>query len=471
VTAGTWRLLLLAGLCAAASLHLAGLAWGYARDVLQLDLSAYVTAGEALARGLDPYRNHPDQVPPVWDGKSEYRHSRFLYPPLVAVLFRPLAALPYSVAKGLFTLLSLAALVDSTLLLWRELRFRSPERLLVLLALLASAFPVRTLLERGQVDAFTLLLLVFTFRPALQGRTPGIASGMLLALATLLKLNAVYLALFFALRRWWRALLGLVLGGTVLLAVGAGVHGPEPLSRYATEELPRISRYGESGNPAMRLDDETLNRLRGDVPEGFGRKDGRLYRVEAEGFAANASGARFLAHVLAFRRPRAALAPLSFAILGSSLLFTAWAVRGRPLSAGAEELAFFAMALTAVLLAGPLTWVMNVVWLVAGGVFLAVAAPGAARPQRWLLAGVALGLTLAWIPDQHALALLGGVAPLLGDVKYVVAETLVLLSVGAWLRTRVTVRTRCREQSSGADGRAVASREPLPPNPVPGKDH
>lgn len=437
MTAGTWRCFLLAGLCAAASLRLAGLAWSYTRDVLQLDLAAYVTAGEAVAHGLDPYRTHPDHAPPVWDGKSAYRHSRFLYPPLVAVLFRPLAALPYSVAKRLFTLLSLAALLGATLLLWRETLARAPDRLLLLLALLASAFPVLTLLERGQVDAFTLLLLVLAFRPALQGRAPGVVSGMLLALATLLKLNAAYLALFFALRRFWRGLLGLAIGGTALLALGALVHGPERLVTYATEELPRISRYGEGGTPAMRLDEETLGRLRGEVPEGFARKDDRTYRVEALGFAANASGARSLAHLLEFRRPRAALAPLSLAILGASLLFTAWAIRGRPPSAGPEELAFFAMALAAVLLAGPLTWVMNVVWLVAGGVLLAVAAPGAGLHERWALAGLALGLTLAWVPDQYALApLLGGAAPSLGDVKYVVAEALVLLSIGVWLRTR-----------------------------------
>lgn len=437
MTTGTWRRLLLAGFCVAASLRLAGLAWGYTRDVLQLDLAAYVTAGEAVAHGLDPYRTHPDHVPPVWDGTSTYRHSRFLYPPLVAVFCRPLAALPYSVAKGLFTLLSLAALVGATLLLWRETHARAPDRLLLLLAFLASAFPVRTLLERGQVDAFTLLLLVLAFLPALQGRTPGVVSGVLLALATLVKLNAAYLALFFALRRWWRALLGFVLGGTVLLAAGALVHGPEPLVRYATEELPRIARYGEGGSPALRLDEEVLGRLRGRVSEGYVRKDGRLYRVEAMGFAANASGARSLAHLLGFQRPRAALAPLSLAILGAFLLFTAGAIQGRPLSPGPQELAFFAMALATVLLAGPLTWVMNVVWLVAGGVLLAAVAPGTCRRERWSLAGLALGLALASVPDPHALApLLGGPASSLGDVKYVVAELLVLLSTGAWLRAR-----------------------------------
>jgi len=45
----------------------------------------------------------------LWDGLALFRHSRFLYPPLVADLFRPLAALRYQTAKLLFTLAMLGA--------------------------------------------------------------------------------------------------------------------------------------------------------------------------------------------------------------------------------------------------------------------------------------------------------------------------------------------------------------------------
>ena len=55
-----------------------------ARDSLQMDFSAYYTAGEALSVGLSPYVTHVSTDPVIWDGQGRYRHSRFLYPPLVA---------------------------------------------------------------------------------------------------------------------------------------------------------------------------------------------------------------------------------------------------------------------------------------------------------------------------------------------------------------------------------------------------
>ncbi|HEX4403719.1 MAG TPA: hypothetical protein VH560_02755 [Polyangia bacterium] len=43
-------------------------------------------------------RSLRDQVgvsaPELWDGVAVFTHSRFLYPPIVAELFRPFAALP-----------------------------------------------------------------------------------------------------------------------------------------------------------------------------------------------------------------------------------------------------------------------------------------------------------------------------------------------------------------------------------------
>jgi hypothetical protein len=454
------RFLLLVVLCAAAGLRLCVLARQFAVEVLQLDFAAYFTAGEAVRLGLDPYRNHPDHVPTVWDGTSAHTHSRFLYPPLVARLFSLAAAVPYAPAKAVFTTLSLGALLAATLMLWRAIprtawgpdspggapslpregvsrsdRTRT-ERLLVLLTLLFTAYPVLLLLERGQVDGFTLLLLVLAFRPAIEGRVPGIVSGALVAVATLLKLNAAYFVAFFVLRRFWRGVLGFAAGGAAILALSLLLDGPAVLHRYLTVELPRISRYGEAGTPASRLPEEALARLRGDAPPGYVHRDGRLYRLEGIGFAANASGARVLAQASGLRRPRAALTTLSVILLLGSLGLAAWATRQRAPAAGYEELAFFALALSAVLLAGPLTWAMNVVWLAAGGVLLASAWPASPALERRALGVLALGLLLAWMPDQYAFGLAS--PPEIGDQKYVAAELLVLLGAGAWLRARTT---------------------------------
>jgi membrane associated rhomboid family serine protease len=88
------------------------------------------------------------------------------------------------------------------------------------------------------------------------------------------------------------------------------------------------------------------------------------------------------------------------------------------------------------MLSGPLTWVMNVVWLIPLGV-LVVKRLRRKRPRREsiALAVIAVGLLMAAVPDDHAFPLLfpaeGAGAPAgtmasLFDAKYVVAEVVVL---------------------------------------------
>src|SRR5262245_28730282 len=87
-----------------------GVAAWLARASAQQDFAAYFVAGAARRATLDPYVNHagaPARAA-LWDGVAVFAHSRFLYPPLVAELFRPLAALPYAAAKALFTAASVA---------------------------------------------------------------------------------------------------------------------------------------------------------------------------------------------------------------------------------------------------------------------------------------------------------------------------------------------------------------------------
>jgi hypothetical protein len=428
------RRIVLVLLCAVTGLRLAWLAGGHCLEALQLDLAAYVTAGEAVGRGVDPYRTHPDRTPPVWDGKAEFTHSRFLYPPLVARLFRPAAAMPYLAAKTVFTALSFLALLAATLLLWRAAHpAPAGEALLLLLSLLFTAYPVLLLLERGQVDGFTFLLLVMAFRPALSGRVPGPGSGALLALATLLKLNVAAIALFFCVRRWWRGLVGFALGVAALVAASAILDGPRALSAYLTQELPRIARHGEGGAPAMRLPAETLARLRAGAPEGHAWRDGRLYRLEGVGFAANASAARVINRILRDSGRRSRAAPFTLLILAASLALAVAAVSAGPPGAPAGELAFLSLVLSSVLLAGPFTWAMNAVWLLAAGVLLATLPRPWRGVERIAVAATAAGLLLAWIPDQYAAPWLYGARPGLGDYKYVASELLVLLGASGLL--------------------------------------
>jgi hypothetical protein len=192
----------------------------------------------------------------------------------------------------------------------------------------------------------------------------------------------------------------------------------------------------------MRLPEETLARLKGSAPEGHAWRDGRLYRLEGVGFAANASGARVLARAVPGSGRRARVAPLSLLLLAAGLsLAMVGTRRGRP-AAPSGELAFLSLVLCSVLLAGPLTWAMNTVWLLTAGVLLTSLPRPLRVVERTAVAGTVVGLFLAWMPDQYAAPWLFGGRPGLGDYKYVAAELLVLLGACA-------LTSRGRHASSG----------------------
>ena len=106
-----------AAVAAAVATACAAGAW-FTQHSLQQDFAAYWIAGTARRLSLDPYLSHVGSAnaPTLWDGVALFRHSRFLYPPLVADLFRPLASLPYATAKALFTATMLAAWLGAGLL-------------------------------------------------------------------------------------------------------------------------------------------------------------------------------------------------------------------------------------------------------------------------------------------------------------------------------------------------------------------
>ncbi len=140
-------------------------AW-FALRSLQQDFAAYWIAATARRLGLDPYVNHVGSAnaPTLWDGVALFRHSRFLYPPLVADLFRPLAALPYLAAKGLFTAAMLGAWIGAGLLVVRRGESAAWRERTIFFLASALFFPFYRHLERGQIDLLILLLLAIAWR-------------------------------------------------------------------------------------------------------------------------------------------------------------------------------------------------------------------------------------------------------------------------------------------------------------------
>jgi hypothetical protein len=104
------------------------------------DVRAYYEAGARLNRGE-----------PLYDGSAGAPGGLYLYPPLIAVLFRPLALLPFAVAAGVWEVVVVAA----TWLTLRRIGVGSRTRLAVALL----AVPLAWALAIGQAEPIVTLFL------------------------------------------------------------------------------------------------------------------------------------------------------------------------------------------------------------------------------------------------------------------------------------------------------------------------
>lgn len=141
-----------------------------------VDVEAYYEAGRRLNEGLPLYPTDADT-----NAADYYR-----YPPLLAILFRPLALLPYPVAVAAWMTVLLVALAATI----RHLGARRPATWLVLAIL---GRPFGWALAVGQAQVLVTLLLA-------------LGSPLGLALATNLKIFPAIAALWWIGRRDWRQL-------------------------------------------------------------------------------------------------------------------------------------------------------------------------------------------------------------------------------------------------------------------------
>lgn len=405
------------------------------KESLQMDFAAFYTAGEALNQGLSPYVNYASRNPPIWDGVSIFQHSRFLYPPLAAIPFRLVALLPYSIAKYLWMLFNLFCVGCSLFLVMEMLCLKRQTEWLLVLALFTSTYyPLLTLLERGQIDGVTLLLITLATRlMVIENNTnANFIAGILWAIAALLKLHCTYIAPFFLIRRKWTSISGYILGilSILLLSLLAEPH----LSLEYLRELPRIAQFGEGGNDSMRLPPEVIQTLRALLQEGYTQKGGTVYRYESFHFISNASLVRSTAAVLWKRGINVHPSVLSALFLGffSGILWIWQIYRRIPQKLDVfTEVIYWQSAWVIILLSAPLTWVMNTVWLlpIAGSLLCGfiMRSKSSSKIRDFALVICTIGLFIAWIPDCILFTFLGPTR--LINAKYLFSEILVLVSL------------------------------------------
>lgn len=422
-------------------LRLTGFIMRFAGESLQMDFAAFYTAGEALNAGLSPYRTHLEHEPPLWDGVNNFLTSRFLYPPLVATLFQPWALLDYATAKVLWMLLSLGCLVGSILLVGRRFVLPQQRTMILLFGLLAANyFPLLTYLERGQIDAINLLLLTLAILLLLSTqRWQQVGAGLLIALATLFKLQCIYFVPFLFWRRLWWAVVGYGIGGVALLMLSLWLNGATALSTYLQVELPRISAYGDLGPPDQWMDRSDWQALHAGVPEGYTIKDGQTYLPESFFFTKNATAVRNLHSVWQKTLGPIEQSTVSLVVFGVTFgLLLLWerTLPNRALKWTRERHFFYwQIILLVILLTGPMTWIMNLIWLLPLTLALMTQTSRVTTVGPSIALGVALfAIVITALPDIHASPLLVPFASESLRWHYVFAELLLLVALLGYLR-------------------------------------
>jgi hypothetical protein len=160
--------------------------------------------------------------------------TQYIYPPLWAALFGPLAKAvgPLAFFNGAVVCLSLALALAALAVI----RLVPPERLppvraaLLAIAVMQIGFPFEYALWLLQIQVVLVALVLWSAERALAGRE--ISAGMLLAVAAAIKLTPALLILAFAACGLWRAVLSFTIAGAVLLGASLALAGLEAHMLY-----------------------------------------------------------------------------------------------------------------------------------------------------------------------------------------------------------------------------------------------
>lgn len=206
----------------------------FERGVVPGDAFVYLAAGERLNAGHPLYALMPGDRPS--DVNPPYWRIPLVSPPLIAVLWRPLA-LVGDAAPYLWWTLQVAALVSAVAMLLRGRSVITATALLILSVPFVYEFSV------GNVNSFILLALVVGWRAFAAGRPATIAA--LATIAAALKVTPILVA-------WWAivadgktARLAVLVAGAAALAVGLVGAGLDNHAAY----LAALSRGDVSFSP------------------------------------------------------------------------------------------------------------------------------------------------------------------------------------------------------------------------------
>jgi alpha-1,2-mannosyltransferase len=350
---------------------------GFTLDTYRMDLDIYRIGSRVWLRGGNPYQNllTTAQGPRLW----------YTYPPIAVVLLAPLTLVPMWVAGVLLTLASVAALAVT-------LAAFGVRGWVLACALPVGLFiePMWLTLNYGQINALLMVLIAVDCLAV----TPRWPRGCLTGLAAAVKLTPALIAVYFLLRRDYRAAATAAGTFAVATALGFALEPGESL-RYWSHDVFATSRIG---NPIYASNQSILA-----VIERAGMRPGAETTVVW-----------------------LALAAVVLAVACRGML--------RSFEAGLPQLALVVNAF-AVLLVSPISWSHHWVWAAPALVTLACAGPVLLRLAAGL-GGVIFYLAPQWwFPDGGQRELRWAVWQQIVGGSYVIFAVLVLL-LAAWATLR-----------------------------------
>ena len=197
------------------------------------DLAVHVHAAAVLAAGGDIYADVEPWIAALENGtfmQDPDLRWPFIYPPSVAILLLPLAALPYAPMALGWTVASILMLVAAG---WLCLEAQGPVEPLdvALLGVALYAFyPAVVAVRLGQLEILQFLLLAGTFWGLKRGHDD--LAGVLLGLATAIKFFPGALIALLIWKRLWRPAAVAIATACTLLFGSFAVIGLDQVARY-----------------------------------------------------------------------------------------------------------------------------------------------------------------------------------------------------------------------------------------------
>ncbi len=419
-----------------ALVRLAWLQWNISHTVYQGDFTAYWAAGRAVLAGADPYSHQVHSA----DGAAFY-YTGFLYPPLVASFFAPLARLDFYHAKLAWSALQLLFLLGALTLAGPLLWPRSPlAGTAVLLAATAVFPPVQLEFERGQIDCLTFLLVVGAAW-AWVVRRNSVLTAVLLVAAGLFKLPTLLLLVVPLACRDRVFVKAAAASLTAVALLSLALNGPRLTSEYWLHDLPALAGLTQGRVISSRLP-PSVPTPPGSLPPSQGGPilwqsitwEGHTYADKSTFPTRGSFVSSYMSPVPERLRRAASGAGFLLALVVLALAGRAFR-QAAPQQQDWQRQALLAFGMVTILVCYPLSWLMNYVWLLyaAPALLLAVWRWQAPRFLWYMALGGALLNFTGAVP--HATGLLYKAL----DQRFCLGSLLLYLSGAAlllWSRDR-----------------------------------